>query len=112
MSLRQASCYVLKEALPLNAHLPGYEGSIASIHTKSNELFETLSWRIAATRSSSFVKNLGWSFLHERNQPGAASPPFLLRLSPRVPSFGTSSSNMPNRKLGRIVQIGNSANMA
>src|ERR1700737_430546 len=31
----QASCYVLNEALTLNAHLPGYEGSIVSIHTKS-----------------------------------------------------------------------------
>jgi hypothetical protein len=58
----QTSCYVFKEALPLNAHLPGYEGSIASIHAQSNELFETLSWRIAATRGSSFVKKFGWPF--------------------------------------------------
>jgi hypothetical protein len=35
---------------------------MASIHAKSNELFETLSWRIAATRNSSFVKNFGWPF--------------------------------------------------
>src|SRR6202043_2945775 len=32
----RASCYVLKEALPLNAHLPGHEGSIPTIYTKSN----------------------------------------------------------------------------
>jgi hypothetical protein len=36
----------------------------------------------------------------------------LLWLSPRVPGFGSSSSNMPNRKLGRIIQIGDSENMA
>jgi voltage-gated potassium channel len=40
----------------LNAHLAGHEGSIASTHTKSIERFETLSWRIAATRSSSALR--------------------------------------------------------
>jgi hypothetical protein len=36
----------------------------------------------------------------------------LLRLSPRALAFGSLSSNMPNRKLGRIIQIGDSENMA
>jgi hypothetical protein len=34
--------------------------SIASIHAKSNEFFDTLSSRIAAARNSSFVRNFGW----------------------------------------------------
>ena len=34
--------------------------SIASIHAKLNEFFETLSSRIAAARSSALVRNFGW----------------------------------------------------
>ena len=36
--------------------------SIASIHAKSKELFETLSSRSATSRSSALVKNFGWPF--------------------------------------------------
>ena len=36
----------------------------------------------------------------------------LLRFSPRVPSFGSSLSNMPNRKPGWVIQIGDLENMA
>jgi hypothetical protein len=36
--------------------------SIASIHAKSNEFFETLSSRMAASRNSVLVRNFGWLF--------------------------------------------------
>jgi hypothetical protein len=62
--------------------------SIASIHAKSHEPFETLSWCIAATRSSFFVKNFGWPFcmnginqsLHRRRSAAAFSESSSLRL--------------------------------
>ena len=85
--------------------------SIASIHAKSNELFETSSWRIAATRSSSFVKNFGWPFYmnginqsrHRRRSAAALSESSWLRFF---------VIDMPDRKLGRINRIGDSENMA
>jgi hypothetical protein len=73
--------------------------------------FETLSCRIAATRNSSFVKNFGWLFcMNGINRSGIAA--VLLRLSPTAPSFGSSSSNLPYRKPGRIIQKRDSENMA
>jgi hypothetical protein len=49
------------EALPLNAHLSGYESSIASIHAKSNELFETFSWSISAEPGQNLRQKYGSS---------------------------------------------------
>jgi hypothetical protein len=46
----------------------------------------------------------------EAASPGIAA--VLLQLSPIVPGFGSLSSEIRNRKLGRIIQIGDSENMA
>jgi hypothetical protein len=81
------------------------------IHANLNELLETLSWRIAATRSSSFVKNFGWPFcMNEAASRGIAA--VLLRLSPRVSGFRLFVIEQANRKLGRIIQMGDSENRA
>jgi hypothetical protein len=52
--------------------------SIASIHAQSKEFFDTPSSRIAASRSSALVTNLGLIFLHKTKQPVAASTPLVI----------------------------------
>jgi hypothetical protein len=65
---------------------------MASIHPKSKEFFDTLSSRIAATRSSSLVEDLGLSFcMNGSNQsrhylrlglcPSTKPPPFSLPIN-------------------------------
>jgi hypothetical protein len=85
---------------------------MASIHAKSNELFETLNWHIATTRSSSFVNNFGWAVLNRWKQPVTASPPFGCGFLREFLASALRRRTLPNRKLGWTIQIGGSENMA
>jgi hypothetical protein len=49
---------------------------------------------------------------HEWKQPVAASPPLSVGFLREFLGFGSSSSNISNRKPGRIIQIGDLVNMA
>ena len=87
-------------------------GSLDSIDPREVEwAFRDI--ELAHRRDTQFVlcQEFRLAVLLEWNQPvGIAA--VLLRLSLRVPGFGSSSSNMPNRKPERIIQIGDSENMA
>src|SRR5260370_38906374 len=86
---------------------------MASINGKSNELFETLSCRIDATRNSSFVKNFGWPFCmngssqsrHRRRSAAAFSENSWLRLfviEHAQPQAGADNPDGEFREYGSI----------
>jgi hypothetical protein len=55
---------------------------------------------LAHRRDTQFIlsQELRLAVLHEWKQPVVAIAAVLLRISPRVPGFGSSSLIMPNRK--------------
>jgi len=87
--------------------------SIASIHAKSNELFETLSWRIAAIRRSFFVKNFGWPFcinginqsLHRSRSAAAFSESSWLRLFVIEHAQPQAGADNPDRGFGEYGSV-------